>query len=689
VFNLTIQGQIFILVPVIIAFIVLMINYRKITKSKKSYLNLFAWVLRLCVVIMTIFILADPYLHFTRTKEKLPGASLFIDTSSSMAYNTSDLSEHVSQRVDELIDWIRDRSDHLSLFEFNSSVNPIQQVEDIQYEHSLTDFSEIPSAVNSVGSKINFIITDGIATAGPDPSSIKLRANQTMHVIAAENKASWKDISIEKMDYPVTVIQGDTVTITTIIRVQTIEDIRTDLQVHDQSGKILSTLPVIAEAGDGISEITFKVAVHQNQIPELISITPVDGEENILNNKYSIHLNVLSESEHILLVTGALSPNTSLIKEILNSVPRSDVGHFFRIGGPTWNQPVNTFLTEQPKLIVLDNFPVLNEDRNLFDRLIRSAGENGIPIIFFEGANSGLLTSTLVSQLSKIRVEPVRIISPLSISITDFGERYFDRLHADNLSPTSTIHQWKTDQLHTDLLVYTDGSAAISKVELPFTFFGVFIPELSKLNFKLGQTNSPDLLRDGLKNIFLSSIYSGSDLITSQMDKLSYDLGEIVNVKGIYNDDYVSKPDRMNFQIQTETGEVVQEIPAVFDVDSQEFKGNFFVNKSGSMQVTTKSVWDNGNEFTSTPLEFVVQDVVVEDRDLQMNRNSLLELSLNNRGEFFTLDDLEKVYNSLEFVPEKNIESYRLSTISTHKWWWVIIILLSVEWIIRKRIGLL
>ena len=237
--------------------------------------------------------------------------------------------------------------------------------------------------------------------------------------------------------------------------------------------------------------------------------------------------------------------------------------------------------------------------------------------------------------------------------------------------------------------MYTDGSAAISKVELPFTFFGVFIPELSKLNFKLGQTNSPDLLRDGLKNIFLSSIYSGSDLITSQMDKLSYDLGEIVNVKGIYNDDYVSKPDRMNFQIQTETGEVVQEIPAVFDVDSQEFKGNFFVNKSGSMQVTTKSVWDNGNEFTSTPLEFVVQDVVVEDRDLQMNRNSLLELSLNNRGEFFTLDDLEKVYNSLEFVPEKNIESYRLSTISTHKWWWVIIILLSVEWIIRKRIGLL
>ncbi|MFQ6611232.1 MAG: hypothetical protein ACE5D7_10620, partial [Fidelibacterota bacterium] len=232
-------------------------------------------------------------------------------------------------------------------------------------------------------------------------------------------------------------------------------------------------------------------------------------------------------------------------------------------------------------------------------------------------------------------------------------------------------------------------SVALTKIDMDFKFVGVFIPDLSKLNFKLQRTNSPDFIRNGIRNILLSLIYSENELIASRLEKFSYDLGEMVNIVGTYNDDYVDKPDRMVFTLLDDSGEVVQEIPAEFDVDSREYKGNFLVDKSGSLKIISKSFWNNGNEYNSAPVEFVVQNVIVEDRDLQTNRKALLELSSNNNGQFFMLDDLLKMYNTMEFASERKVKSYQLSTISTHKWWWLIIILLSAEWFIRKRIGLL
>jgi len=689
VFNLTFQGQFVVTLPVLILMVVLLINYRNITKSKKNILNFMAWILRFGVILITLFLLADPYLHFTRTREALPDISVFIDSSSSMKYNTGDLTHSLDQTLKTMLDWFRDRSDKLSVFEFNSAIYPADDVNEIEYTHPLTDFSTIPAVINTTGSKINFIITDGIATSGPDPSTLKLRPNQTLHVIAAENTTPWKDISIEKIDYPATVIQGDTVVVTSVIRAKSTEEIRTELRIQDKEGEIMAHQMVVVEAGDGMTEISVPVVVRQGQVPDLVTVIPVNGEQDILNNNFSLQLNVLSDNEHILLVTGALSPNTTLIKEILTSLPRSEIDHYFRLGGSIWNKPTTGALSYSPKLIILDNFPVLNDDRSIFNDLMKNAKAQGTPVVFLEGANSGLQTTSLIGQLAKLRAEKARIKTLLAISTTRAGGQYFRMQSGENFPPASIIHQWQSDQNHTNLLTYSDGSPAMMKIEMPFPFYGVLIPELSKLNFKLTRTSSPDLLKKGLKNIFQSSMYSEDDLVFGRLEKRSYNLGEIVNVKGEYHDEYLEKPDRMTFLVMTESGELVQEIPAVFDVDSKVFKGSFLADKSGSLQVVTHSVWNNGNEVTSSPQYFVVQDVVVEDRNLQANRKALLMLSSKNDGEFYSLNDIDKMVQSLIIVPEKKTESYRLSTVSTHRWWWTIIILLSVEWFIRKRIGLL
>ncbi|MFQ6610733.1 MAG: hypothetical protein ACE5D7_08040, partial [Fidelibacterota bacterium] len=450
-FDLTIQGKLFVIVPVILIFVGLLFNYRKITRSRKNKLYSIAWILRLLVILITIFILADPFFHFTNTYEKKPDVSIFIDTSSSMAHNTEDLVPSVSEKLNELASWIDPKTDKLSIFEFNSSITPITNVNNIHFDHSLTDFSQIPGMIKSSGTAISFLITDGIATSGPDPSAIKLNSSQTIHVIAAENKTALKELSIDKTEYPQTAIEGDTITVKAVIGIQSTEDIRTEVQILDKSGNTIANIPVEATPGEGIREISLPVAIQNNQIPDIVSIITVPGEKNTLNNTFKLNLNILSENEHILFVTGALSPNTSMIKEISSSVPRAVVDHFFRLGGTTWNRPNNEFLSMKPKLIVLDNFPVMNEDRALYNGLIQYAKSNGIPIVFFEGANSDLLTSSLIGQTANLQAEPVQITSPQTISLTNPGKRYFDRYLTESLPPVKTINQWKSNSLHTDL----------------------------------------------------------------------------------------------------------------------------------------------------------------------------------------------------------------------------------------------
>ena len=225
VFDLTIQGNMFFIIPVILIFTGLLFNYRKITRSKKNILFLIAWILRIVAILITIFILADPFLHFTNTYESKPDVSIFIDTSSSMAHNTEDLIPSVSEKLNELVLWNRQNANTLSLFEFNSVVSPIKDVERIQFDRSLTDFSQIPGLIKSSGSSINFLVTDGIATSGMNPSAIKLNSNQSIHVIAAESKTSWKDLSIENIEYPQTVIEGDTIIVQAVIGIQSTEEI--------------------------------------------------------------------------------------------------------------------------------------------------------------------------------------------------------------------------------------------------------------------------------------------------------------------------------------------------------------------------------------------------------------------------------------------------------------------------------
>ena len=71
------------------------------------------------------------------------------------------------------------------------------------------------------------------------------------------------------------------------------------------------------------------------------------------------------------------------------------------------------------------------------------------------------------------------------------------------------------------------------------------------------------------------------------------------------------------------------------------------------------------------------------------NKKELENLAWENGGTYADPNHLDVVLSSVNSRPKSQLKEYKFSALSTQRYWWILIILLSVEWFLRKREGLL
>ena len=440
--------------------------------------------------------------------------------------------------------------------------------------------------------------------------------------------------------------------------------------------------------GQGFIEVPVSIPASKIIPPLTVTILPEKDEFQIENNSYSMNITILSDNEKILLVSGALSNNTHLIKSILREIPRSDIDHHFRINNQNWNRPVSDQDIKKANLVILDNFPVFTGDQELFNRIKVSAGDHRTPIIFFEGPNSNNITRNLISNLAGIQATAGKNHTPQNMSVTDAGRIFFDTSYMEKLPPAISINNWTADSDAMELQ-FEDGSAALVRIKNPHGFKGIFIADLNSIHLALSQTEVPHYITGGLQSLILSELFSTDQLVNSGTEKSSYDFGEQVGIKTRYNQEFISQPSRVRYVLKDLEGVVVKEIPARFNFDSKRFNADFTPPDIGSFIIETLSGWDDSIMTVSDTTRITVQETGIEFRDLTLIRKELLEIAENTEGRYFELDEQDIILKELTFKRDKNREQIRFSMLSTHRYWWIIIVLLTIEWVLRKRIGLL
>ncbi len=688
-FDLTLQGNIFIALFSGLILVWLMVRYRTLVKTgRKNKLYLVAWILRSIVVILTILILFDPYINLRGSKTEPRNISVYIDNSGSMKYQFDGDALSIDDRIEQFIRSLKDYSDNVNVYEFGDEIEPFHPPLDFRADR--TDFSGLPAHMVTDGADIRFVMSDGIPTAGVDPGSLDFTDNKPVYTIGVGKSDFRKDIQINRVEYPFNVVENDTVNINVVISFQSKEEIKTRIQITDAGGKSIADHPLQLSVGEGTMEISIPIVPDRSYTsPFQVQVLPVPGESRSEDNTYLINMDVMSENEEVLVISGSLSPNTSFIKSTLRDIPHTKITHYFRVTDSRWNNPITGALTSLPKLIILDDYPSFGSDKSDYDRIIRTAREKLIPVVFFEGPAGDRAVTVMIALTMGLKVKPSESGKSRKIVPTPEGHRYFSEKGVETLPPVLSNNIWTASDEARIILSYSDGSPALLKVTSPMEFLGVFIPDLGNLHLKMGNTDYREFLKTGVRDIIAATLFADNKLIYVKTDKQNFDKGEIIQAVAGYNRDLMSRPDHLMFQLVDDEGKVIREIPGNYDPLKDEYFAEIIPESSGIVRIRAAAVASDEEETFSDNTELLIQETEAEYRNLTMNRKSLLNLSKRTGGRYFELDRLQEITDQVDLSPVRKPYSVRFSAVSTHPYWWIIILLLGAEWFVRKRIGLL
>ena len=118
-------------------------------------------------------------------------------------------------------------------------------------------------------------------------------------------------------------------------------------------------------------------------------------------------------------------------------------------------------------------------------------------------------------------------------------------------------------------------------------------------------------------------------------------------------------------------------------MDVSDFTVTFFHAVYSSIQS------DDFNIVNSDTLAIQILNSNIEDKNVYLNDKYLQELSYNSSGYYSHYTDCVNLLNKIDAQSKENLKNNEINIFSYKFIWLILIFLLSVEWYIRSRIGLL
>ena len=123
------------------------------------------------------------------------------------------------------------------------------------------------------------------------------------------------------------------------------------------------------------------------------------------------------------------------------------------------------------------------------------------------------------------------------------------------------------------------------------------------------------------------------------------------------------------------------------------FNDNFICTlatlSAGEYNIKGMAVLPDGKPVVSNETSIVVQDINIELRELIQDQNKLMRVAHNTGGVYMPIESLDSMFSHIDITPVQFMKNHQISGLSTQNYWWMLIIFLSIEWFVRKKLGLL
>ena len=516
------------------------------------------------------------------------------------------------------------------------------------------------------------------------------------------NKNPLIDVAIHSVNAPPVIIKGENAEIQVVIISQ--GDINQRLNVTLRSDKKLLGSKVIGLKGKGsLNKVKFMLRPEQTgEINYIVQVNALPDEVNIMNNRQVVPLQVLKNQYKIAMITGAPSFNTGVIKTIISDNEKFNVDHYY-YRGDKYSNPLKKFWDTKYDLILFDNHPIGNNANEwttyvrIFAKKILSQ-KSSFAIFIGHDTNLEALIPYLNLMDLKLKDPLIELGDKFNWNFTENWELLFPFNSSSQISTSEKNYPPLFVNLDIDSSNKGEALAefSVSGVNIPLIttaeksplrYMVWSSPDLNKLYYNNQNNNNKSLTNQVLGVLFswLMRTGNGKDFYF-RPSKTSYQQGEQVIVSG--------KPANKLENIQEgyinvfHNSEKINVKPLTFDKNEGLYSGKFWASKAGKLNYNIEIIYGDQSLVASRG-EVIVQESKIELNNVFLNKEPLLELSSNTSGSYYNWGEKNSLLSEINQKSKKEITTHEVILHESWVIFFVILFLVTSEWILRKKYGMI
>ncbi len=683
--------------------------YRKTAPPVSLTLRYILGFLRGTGIFLLLSLFFAPNLTMLWKTKKHPRVDILIDRSASMGIKESNRRriDRANAIAEILVQQLRNKAG-VRLLGFDVGLDSIAALP-ADTGSFATDFYKPLKAIHEKekDNRVIVLITDGNQTSGSSPLFDKQLADIPVFTVGVGDTVEAADIYIQDVRHNNIVYRNRKTTIEVVIGARGVAGGETVLSIARNGKRIEARKITVPKAGLTRAEV-FEIQPRETGLQVYtISIEELPSESVRENNVREISLNVLKDKLKTALVASAPGYEFKFMRHVLASMEDIELRVSVSARGKNYYQMPVSAATEDIDLLILINYPGPNTSAADLAKVSQVLNSN-VPAIFIEtGRNLNRSINLLQTHFGVTRIIKSGVSPDVQPVPTVQGRlsRMFDIYDEQN----KNAELWtELPPLNYNFREVSAGTGWEPLLEASANRFGresklpLILAKLKgrqrrmlligrgfwRWQFQMAEDRQySDAWKKILNNFVNRLCRTGSNgNVIISTDRTSYEIGESVGVNIQVYDASFRPVDDAAVQIAVTGGN------SDFELESSAlgkglYRSEFIPGQRGRLNIIATAN-RNDVQLGQAKKDIVITALNTEFRSISQNAVFLRRLALQTGGKYFIESRADSLINYLKLTPtvenrKQTIELWNKLSVLI-----LIIALFSIEWFLRKKLGL-
>ena len=656
--------------------------------------------LRFLALFLLILLFFNLVIDVFFASESLAQNYIFIDNSRSIINQDS---SRTKKKISELIDSLQTSQKSNYIYNtFDNDINEIsaEKINSITYDGSSTSFENIFNYLgkteNNIASVV--IISDGLINSGVNPLSSAGQLNYPVLTIGIGDTTVYDDLHISDLEYNDIIYAGKLTEIKVPIFNSSLNSISTVLELY-QDNKLLTSKAVNLNS-KSITEVMLNYTPESEGTKTLeIRLRAFAGENNTANNSKLFSVDVLNDKINTAIISGSPSVDASFILNSLAENDRFKVFSYTQIDENKFSEQTAWADLDNIDIVILSSFPSVNTPGNLIETVLRKIVSDNTPFLIQITNKTDLNKLSLMQNKlafsASYRSDKQFLVQPKPADNIQYVNVFAGKNDWTNLPPIN-IPDLNIEMHENAIPLLTNDVEKSLGQSMPI----IVLSEISPRSISLfGYNIWKWKLQTGNDLFFNSLIINMANWLNTDKELKKF---RVSTDKRIYKfNDAIELSARVYDEILQPVDDAT--VTLVIDKQDEQIERTFDNIGNGQYRLIINSLPPGSYSYKAearkasvlsyeTSGSFIVDSVSAEELTEVADFNFLRTLSRTTNGEFYYIDSVNEIKkyihnnplnnSSIEYT-EKTFEPKNYSVLMI-----IIISLFSLEWLIKKRIGL-